>query len=431
MLNKQITKYVTIITFSVLALMGFNVGNSSANLTIYEVPPLDDMVSSAIYGINNSGVVCGKSYTTNGDDIAISWHVSGESTAFRSLASGSESSCWDINDNGQASGFSRSVDGAKCAVRWDDSSSITDLGVLANPDSDYVGVNSDAFGIGNEGMVIGFAEIPNINGETVVFHAVKSNGNSFIDLGTLNGSNSEYQYGYSIAYDFNNFGETVGIAHDDSFNFRPFIHDSQGGMMELQTDPSYPDGEWYASVINDSDLIGGHVITSDNHVIPYYWNCRNCSPEKIALPDEFPNGEIYAINNLGQMVGMMWSDDDEPIEHAFIFDVVFGVRDLNSFVSSDSGWLLTFARDINDSGQIAGTGIFQGNKRGYMLDSLNLTKPGDYTNDGSVDLGDVILGLRVLTQSSTSKLNLYADINNDNRLGLTDLIYVLNTVSTN
>lgn len=425
-----ISRVVVLTCCLVVALAETFAGTCYANLTIYEIPPWEDMKSSKVYGINSSGTVCGKSFSTNDDDIAITWSIFDEVTVLTSLSSGAESSCWDINDSGQASGFSRNASGDKRSVRWESNKSITDMGALTNPNTYSTGSSSDAYGIDNDGTILGLAEIPNNSGNINVFHAVKSEGNSLIDLGTLNDSDSVNQFGYSISYDMNNYGETVGIAHDNFYRFRPFIHDVVAGMNELPIDPSFENGEWYATAINTHEMIGGHVITTNNHTQPYYWDCRNCSPVKIAMPVKFPNGEIYSINNYGQMVGMMWSDDENPVEHAFIFDKVFGLRDLNSLIAADSDWTLVFARDINDSGQIAGAGTYQGNERGYMLDSLNLNITGDFTNDGSVNLEDAISGLRLLTSSTTSKLNLYADINNDHRLGLQELIYILNIIST-
>jgi len=42
-------------------------------------------------------------------------------------------------------------------------------------------------------------------------------------------------------------------------------------------------------------------------------------------------------------------------------------RDLNGLIPAGARWLLTEARDINDSGQIVGTGIFDGQVRAFLL----------------------------------------------------------------
>jgi hypothetical protein len=41
--------------------------------------------------------------------------------------------------------------------------------------------------------------------------------------------------------------------------------------------------------------------------------------------------------------------------------------DLNTALPPDSGWELLYARDINNRGQITGTGFFNGGYRAYVL----------------------------------------------------------------
>jgi hypothetical protein len=95
------------------------------------------------------------------------------------------------------------------------------------------------------------------------------------------------------------------------------------------------------------------------------------------MPVDFPYGEIYGINSSGKMVGIMWDSDQEgATEHAFMFDEQNGVQDLNDLIDSGSGWVLTFARDINDDGKIAGYGELNQEKRGFLLNPYTpLTPP--------------------------------------------------------
>jgi hypothetical protein len=155
----------------------------------------------------------------------------------------------------------------------------------------------------------------------------------------------------------NENGEVVGIAHDSSWYFLPFIYDETNGMQELTRDSNYLNGEWYAVVINDFGLIGGHVIDATNQSLPFYWENKSALPTQVSMPAAFPYGEIYGLNSSGEMVGIMWDTDQaDAIEHAFIFDGQNGVMDLNDLINPGSGWILEFARDINDAGQIVGTG---------------------------------------------------------------------------
>jgi probable HAF family extracellular repeat protein len=72
----------------------------------------------------------------------------------------------------------------------------------------------------------------------------------------------------------------------------------------------------------------------------------------------------YAINEHADIVG--FSDDRDGSARAII--ITAGVmRDLNGLIPSDSRWVLTHARDINDAGHIVGTGWLNGEQRGFLL----------------------------------------------------------------
>jgi probable HAF family extracellular repeat protein len=78
------------------------------------------------------------------------------------------------------------------------------------------------------------------------------------------------------------------------------------------------------------------------------------------------NSRALAVNNSGQVVG---SSDSPGGTHAFLFSGS-SMKDLNAFVTPDSGWFLEKATGINDGGQIVGTGIHNGNTRGFLLEPV-------------------------------------------------------------
>jgi probable HAF family extracellular repeat protein len=282
-----------------------------------------------------------------------------------------ECSAWGINNNGYVSGYSYTSQGNQHAVVWNSTTNaITDIGTLRNTITSAYGPTSTAYNLNDLNQVVGNADLPNDAGDFTPFHAIKySVTTGIVDLGTFTTSSPEWQNGYSIAYDINGNGDTVGIAHDSSWAFLPFIHNNSTGMKQLAIDTNYASGEWYAVAINDSGMIGGHVIAATNQSLPYYWPNKSSAPVKITMPAGFPYGEIYGINAAGQMVGIMWSSDQAgATEHAFIFDKTNGVRDLNALIAPSSGWVLNFARDINDKGQVVGYGEKSGLKRGFVLE---------------------------------------------------------------
>lgn len=78
------------------------------------------------------------------------------------------------------------------------------------------------------------------------------------------------------------------------------------------------------------------------------------------------------INDADEVVGSAWlstvdtSLNDPTLYHAFIWDAVNGMVDLN-LVAGAPDWLLTSATAINERGDIVGTGIKGGQVHGYLL----------------------------------------------------------------
>jgi len=348
-------------------------GVSAQQYKVTALDPPQGYTASRAMGINNYGEVVGRFYNIDsetGDAVdrrAFIWDSTNGAFLLPSLSG--ETSAWAVNNNGFVSGFSYDSNGKQRAVLWDvDGGTVTDIGALRNSLS-IAGDESTAYGLNDYQEVVGSADIPNDAGDFTPFHAFYYNPTDGIyDLGTLTTDWPTWANGYSIAYQINNHGQTVGIAHDANWNFLPFIDDKEKGRQSLPKDPNYSDGEWYAVVISDRGLIGGHVLTGENRSIPFYWPDESSAPVKITMPEGFPYGEIYGINRSGQMVGLMWnSDQPGAVERAFLFDRKTGVKDLNALLPDESGWELFFARDINNNGQIVGYGEKNGQKRGFLL----------------------------------------------------------------
>lgn len=94
-----------------------------------------------------------------------------------------------------------------------------DLGTLG-------GQTSEAFGVNNSGMVVGFSQTASFDNHAFVFE----NG-AMRDIGTLGGDGS-------IAFDVNDRGMVVGGSQDPSGQSFAFIWDAAGGMRKLLNVPS-------------------------------------------------------------------------------------------------------------------------------------------------------------------------------------------------
>ncbi len=341
----------------------------SASYEIIEIEPTTGYTETKAYGVNNNGEVAGQIIGQSGDKHAYMWNTDNGIHILNTL--NGNSGVWDLNDNGQVAGYSNDVNGIKQAVRWESNGAITTLGQLT-PNG-----TGGSFGIANNGDVVGYADVYT---GWEIFHAFKyHDGSGMTDLRTF-ADPSQWYGGYSQAYDINNNGQSVGLAYDDDWNCHAFIHNDDNGMQMLQEDPAHPAScdsiEWYASAINYNEVIGGLIYNySLTGSRPYYWPTPSSDPIAIAMPAEYPNAEIYGINDDEQMVGLMWNDSQD---RAFMFAPVTGFVDLNSLVDSDSGWTLEFARDINDAGQIVGTGKFNGLTRAFILNPTVVPEPTSF-----------------------------------------------------
>jgi PKD repeat protein len=77
------------------------------------------------------------------------------------------------------------------------------------------------------------------------------------------------------------------------------------------------------------------------------------------LPTPY-GGYAKAINNQNMIVGATGSNS---------------TTDLNALIPSGSGWILTAATAINDNGDIAGTGLLDGQVHGFLLISGQVSPP--------------------------------------------------------
>ncbi len=219
--------------------------------------------------------------------------------------------------------------------------------------------------------------------------------------------------GYSIAYDISDANVAVGIAHTTGWAFRAFVWTEEAGMSELAVDSLRASGEWYATVINESGFIGGHVIEGSGRY-PYYWSSKDDAPIAMAMPVSYPYGESYGLNENGQMVGGMFNDAGE--NRAFIFDSINGVVDLNDRINPASGWVLETAVDINDMGQITGIGFINDGKRAFLL-----TRNADTDTDGDIDGSDLAILIQEIGQTACSG-SCATDFNDDDAVNSYDVV---------
>ena len=128
-----------------------------------------------------------------------------------------------------------------------------------------------------------------------------------------------------------------------------------------------------ATAINDLGQVVGYSFTSGYQSIEaFLWKDGVGMISLGTLGGNYSDAED--INNLGQIVGFSSKTNSGQDTYAFLWEG--GVMsDLNSLISEDSGWLLTEARGINNTGQIVGSGYIDNQLHAFLLTPTSEPKP--------------------------------------------------------
>lgn len=324
-------------------LTGYYYGALSPHAFIYQGGTMTDLgtlggVISQGFAINGSGQVVGASYTGGNLQLNGFFYTGGNLLNLGTLG-GTYSSANLINDAGQVAGVSLLPNATDTTAFFYSQGVMTSLGTLG-------GTYSAPFSLNNLGQVVG--ESPLANGDV---HAFISAPSSLVDLGTLGGN-------YSSAFWINDAGAVVGESALNNSDVHAFLY-SAGTMADLGTF-----GGTYSSAFqinSNGQVIGVANTTSDAQTKGFIYTAG-------VLTDLGTLGGIsatpYALNNRGQVVGVI--TDADGSSRAFLWEKNQMV-DLNSLVSSSSGWQLSVAEFINDSGRIVGTGTLKGTNATFIL----------------------------------------------------------------
>jgi probable HAF family extracellular repeat protein len=282
--------------------------------------------SNSVSSINSSSQIVGE---INGN--AVLWD-GGSVFALGNLG-GLNSSANDINDSTQIVGISEtSTSNVNHAfLFFFTTGMMTDLGTLG-------GSNSLASGINNSGQITGSSQILG----DAARHAFLHSGGTMIDLGTLGGTTSH-------ASAINNVGQIVGNSQTFSNAANHAFLYENGTMKDIGT---LGGADSTAFDINDSGQIVGSSKTSsdtDDHAFLYNdGKMLNISPGTLSAAG--------GINSKGHVVGRFASSSSPTGWHPFRY-CGGALTDLNDLLAGPSSWQLLGASDINDKGQIIGTGF--------------------------------------------------------------------------
>jgi probable HAF family extracellular repeat protein len=327
----------------IVVFLATSVFGSTQAYTIADLGTLGGSQSVA-NGINNLGQVVGSANLNSTSPITnhAFLYASGVMTDLgvlgvysSSLGIVDSSSANGINNRGQVVGFSYTSGGAIDAFLYDQGQ-MTDLGVL--PGSQQ----SKARAINDNGQIVG-GSLP-----AGVQHAFLYDGGTMNDLGTLGGTES-------FAYGINNQGQIVGDSWvtNGGLSDTAFVY-SNGTMTALGNL-----GGWRAIqvlAINDHGQIVGYagdVNTGGPSVTRGFLYSGGTMTDLGDLGGLLTNVTPAAINNQGQVVGTV-SGYTGPVR-AFLYSGG-AIKDLNTLIDPSAGWTLFHANGINDRGQIVGSG---------------------------------------------------------------------------
>jgi probable HAF family extracellular repeat protein len=311
-------------TFSVLLIFAATAfGNP-----IYTIANLGGLGGSTAtgYAINNSGIVAGGGQGASGGQQAFV-STSGGLKALP-LGSGTESYAYGINDAGTVVGNTY-VNGQSHGTVWTGASA-----------SDF-GANTYAIAINNSGDVVG-----------------SSNGNAFVarngnveDLLLPDGMN------WSAAYGSNDAGTVVGDGRLANGTFQALVWNPDGSVASLGT---LGGNNSQAMDVNN----GGEVVGFASLESGYQHAFSALNGMMTDLGTLGGSSYAYGINEGGEIVGYSWLANGD--QHAFLY-YEGSMLDLNALLPGNSGWVLEQAFGINDSGQITGMGLFNGQEVAFLM----------------------------------------------------------------
>jgi len=297
----------------------------------YHLTNLGDLGGPGTYAraINNNGQISGEGTTAAHQESAFFYNGSLHALGFTGNGS-------SINASGVIAGAAQfTVGGPVHAISYD--GTVHDIGTLGGPDS-------FAYAINDGGAIVGASKVD----ATSTLHAFSYDG-TMHDLGTLGGTNS-------YARGINAGGTIVGYSYMADLSTHAFLYD--GTMHDLGTLGGNQASAYAINnggkVVGTSDMATGG---SDAFLFDGTMHDLGRLSGTYAL--------ATAINSGGLGVGYA-SLAGDAVTHATFFDG--GAFDLNNYLdASGDGWELAYATGINDSGQIAGYGLLNGDPTSFLL----------------------------------------------------------------
>lgn len=329
---------------------------------IDELPPATGYATSFARSINDNGEVVGDSHPMVAD------YFNGTGTVWRGLVpanlgkagKGTYSFGTAINNSGKIAGDADNGNSRPNAVVFQGGTAkFIDSG--AN-NSHVLFVADSGFIVGNYAKGFGGAWLP-----TIWTEEPKKPGtykHQFLPRYTEpNGIIASQNY----IFDANNYGVAVGQIDSASLGGQRAGVWNNNTQHTLEILPQLPN-EWgaYAYGVNDAGVIVGMSNQGVFSSTPVVW-AADAGRTITSLPlfPEETHGYANKINNANQIIGSHGDGTAEPVPAVWIDGQIFDLQ--SNLDDTGLGWELQSADDLNNLGQIVGTGRLDGQTRGFIL----------------------------------------------------------------
>jgi probable HAF family extracellular repeat protein len=291
--------------------------------------------SSSAFGINNRGQIVGGSDVSGGSVFHAFLYSHGQMIDLFPGSGSSFSGASDINNRGQIVG---SLGSQAFLYRH---GQVTLIGFPG-------ATHSGASAINDRGAVVGASELSASSSES---HAFLYRHGRIIDL-----TPTDPRFGaVSSAQDINDRGDVVGfVSPEGDLVPDPFLW-SKGTLTSLPV------------ILPGDDIAIATSINNSGEIVANSLSTRTFEPHAGLLSHgrliSIGPGVPVAINNRGQVIGYSSASGTFT---AFLYQN--GVRiELSTLLPAGSGWTSVSAEDINDRGQIVGSGIHNGDTHAFLL----------------------------------------------------------------
>lgn len=342
---------IRITAAAAICLSGVAVLAAKLPVPIYSITDLGTLGGerSTAMGVNNRGAVVGFSQTTEG--VTRAFLYTGGSLVDLGTMGGAESFAYRINDDGIIVGRAQDATGRFRAFVTRTSGGTIELAALdPRADGDF----GAAHGISSAGQVAGYF--------TTAGEHMAARNRVFLyrnfqisDIGAFGGEDG-------VAVAINDRGSIAGY-----FSSEPHADYAQHQSFLLVGTKFVPIGSLGGKLTTARDMNGNDEVVGDGDVGDGEHHAFVFSGGVLRDLGTLLGGRqsaAYAINVRGEIVG--FSEGADRSAHAVLISSGI-MRDLTDLIPRQSGWVLTEARDINDAGQIVGTGWLHGQQRGFLL----------------------------------------------------------------